>query len=551
MKSFLKSKKFIALVIILVIGGGYWYSQRNGDAPLEMVTVQKSEVVQEVRVTGRVKPVNEVNLSFEKAGKVSGVFVQVGDQVKAGQALVSLDSSDLLAQLAQAQANVDSAKANLSQYHAGLNSEQAKLSELKAGTRSEELTVKQAAVKKSSQDLDNYYVTVVATLQDAFNKADDAVRSKISPLFYNPEKNNYTLSFVCNCGQAEIDATSQRLTVELDLNKWRQELDRLDGTTDRLKLDEAMVSAKTHLNLVSQLLKRIGDAVSSNTTVLDKATQQTYQANINIGRTNVTTAGASINTLTNNISAQRLTLQQYQSELDLALAGNRLETIQAQEGVVEQARAKISAGQASIASAEAQVQNINSQLSKMVLRSPLTGTVTTQDAKVGQIVAITSTINPVVSIMSLSSFEIEASVPEVDIGNIVKGSKVDITLDAFAGESFTGQVIAIEPAETIIDGVVNFKVTILFDKEDARIKSGLTANLAIAGLSKQDVLWLPQYAIVEKDSGNFAQKIVNGKVQEVPVVIGLRGRDSRVEIVSGLPAGEQVVNVGVKKNGTK
>ena len=145
-----------------------------------------------------------------------------------------------------------------------------------------------------------------------------------------------------------------------------------------------------------------------------------------------------------------------------------------------------------------------------------------------------------------TSEEIEANVPEVDISKIAIHNPVSITLDAIAAEKFSGQVIYMDPAETIIDGVVNYKIKVAFAKLDDRIKSGLTANLAIETLRKKDTLVLPQFAIIEKDSGNFVSKQTADGAQETPVVIGIRGVNNYVEILSGVTEGDRVINVGIK-----
>ena len=82
---------------------------------------------------------------------------------------------------------------------------------------------------------------------------------------------------------------------------------------------------------------------------------------------------------------------------------------------------------------------------------------------------------------------------------------VDMTFDAFPGETFTGKVFYIDPAETIESGVVDYLVKVSFDTPDPRIKSGLTANLDINTQTNQNALILPQYAIIQNASGTFVE----------------------------------------------
>jgi len=80
-----------------------------------------------------------------------------------------------------------------------------------------------------------------------------------------------------------------------------------------------------------------------------------------------------------------------------------------------------------------------------------------------------------------------------------------------------------------------------------RLKSGLTANLDIQTKHKDSVLILPQYAILQNDSGTFVETLASGKVVNNPVTLGIQDAKGNVEIVSGATAGEQVLNIGLKQ----
>src|SRR3990167_2261932 len=126
-------------VIIALVVGGYFYFGRETAPEYEYTAVKRGDLVQEVSVTGKVKPAEDVDLAFEKSGKVARVFVKVGDAVKSDQTLAELDNSDARAQVAQAEASLESARA--------------KLAELKRGTRDEELRVAEVKVKNAETTL--------------------------------------------------------------------------------------------------------------------------------------------------------------------------------------------------------------------------------------------------------------------------------------------------------------------------------------------------------------------------------------------------------------
>ena len=147
------------------------------------------------------------------------------------------------------------------------------------------------------------------------------------------------------------------------------------------------------------------------------------------------------------------------------------------------------------------------------------------------------------SLISDTSFEIESKVPESDIAKISLGDKAKITLDAYGSDViFEGRVTAIDPAETVVDNVPTYKVTLHFMKDDSRIKSGMTANIDIATGQKTDVLVVPQRAVITKDAKKFITLSNADKTtREVLVATGLRGSDGTVEIVEGVKEGDVIV----------
>jgi HlyD family secretion protein len=133
-------------------------------------------------------------------------------------------------------------------------------------------------------------------------------------------------------------------------------------------------------------------------------------------------------------------------------------------------------------------------------------------------------------------------VPEISIAKIRTGMEVDLTLDAYGkNEIFKGVIAAINPAETIVDGVPVYETKIVFSKRDDRIRSGMTATAKIVAEEKKGVVAIPASIIQSDADGSYVYVVTGEKITERrAVTTGLRGSDSMVEIVSGLTAGEQV-----------
>jgi multidrug efflux pump subunit AcrA (membrane-fusion protein) len=152
-------------------------------------------------------------------------------------------------------------------------------------------------------------------------------------------------------------------------------------------------------------------------TDLSATTLASYKADVTTARSEVTTAITATETLLNSIVSQKIAVQKTRDELNLQKAGNTTED-------VEQAEAKVAEALADVRKAEANV-------AKTIIRAPFSGVITNKNVSVGQIVAANS---PVLSIISLGNFEIEANIPEVEIAKLTVGNTATVTLDAYGND---------------------------------------------------------------------------------------------------------------------
>ena len=142
---------------------------------------------------------------------------------------------------------------------------------------------------------------------------------------------------------------------------------------------------------------------------------------------------------------------------------------------------------------------------------------------------------------------IEANVSEINIGKVAVGNKVEVEFDAYPGETFMGEITFIDPGETIVDEVVNYKIRIGLDiagdsEQANRIKSGLTAAVKIASAKKEGVLTIPLYSILRENGKLYVNKLLDekGTIEKVEVMTGITGSDGKTEVVSGLSEGDRV-----------
>ncbi len=104
---FKKKKTYVILVLILlVIGGFYYYKSRKPKIEYTTSDAYRGTLAQTVSVTGKLVAPEQSDLSFKISGRVESILVDVGDKVKKGQKIATIDKGILFDQLAQARAEV-------------------------------------------------------------------------------------------------------------------------------------------------------------------------------------------------------------------------------------------------------------------------------------------------------------------------------------------------------------------------------------------------------------------------------------------------------------
>ncbi len=132
-----------------------------------------------------------------------------------------------------------------------------------------------------------------------------------------------------------------------------------------------------------------------------------------------------------------------------------------------------------------------------VIRAPFEGVIAKKSAEVGEILMpgkeIATIVNP-------GRIYVLATIDEVDVGRLKVGQPVAITVDAFPGEKFEGSIRRISP---IVSGgkleTRTADVWVYFNKKDARIKPGMSADIEILITTLQSVLSVPSQAVVERE----------------------------------------------------
>ncbi len=179
------------------------------------------------------------------------------------------------------------------------------------------------------------------------------------------------------------------------------------------------------------------------------------------------------------------------------------------------------------------------KLDDLILISPINGTVTYIDIKVGE--EIETQVANKVKITDLSKIYVEADIDEIDIGKIKKGSKAKIILDSYPDEELIGNIYYISEIGDESTGAVTYKVKLsIVDNKGLNIRTLMSANIDIEIEGVENVLILPNSAITEKDDKKFVTLLLGEEKREIEIKTGYSD-GINTEIISGLNEGDRIL----------
>jgi multidrug efflux pump subunit AcrA (membrane-fusion protein) len=150
----------------------------------------------------------------------------------------------------------------------------------------------------------------------------------------------------------------------------------------------------------------------------------------------------------------------------------------------------------------------------------------------------TSSSAAFITVASLSSLDVTASIAEADIGSLKVGQSAEVKLSA-GDETMTGTVSAVSPEGTTTNNVVQYPVTISVEKPVASARLGASASVTITTGSVEDALILPASAVSTSGTRSTVALLKNGVATPTVIETGLKGGSS-TEITSGLSEGDVV-----------
>ena len=485
-KKFKKTKVLIVLSILVILGALFLTKEKELEYSTKVVEI--GTIRQIVSETGVVRASSEATLSFARSGRIEKVYFEKGDSVNRGQVIAQLETGSLEAQLNQAEASLERVLV--------------------------EKTIERAETSFNATKQD-----VVNILKNTYITADDSIRNKADQAFEDDGTDSPDIIRGGSSYDERKDINDERRDLKYIFRDWEESLIGLNSDSD---FTSYIKTASENLLLIRDYLNELAILVNKfkpNEYNLTAAQIDVYQTAVYSARTSINTAISSLNSTVDKYNSEKISLEQSTS------GEGELVTLQ----------------NIKIKEAQARIDVIKSQISDAIITSPITGVIIDLMYEEGESVGATV---PVVSVISSSNFEMVVDIPEDDIENVNVGDTAEIEFDAYDNLIFDAEILSVSESAKVVEGVPSFEVTLQFKEQNEKIKSGLSVDIDIIAEQKENVLVISTRAVVDGPEGQFVRvvdKNDRNSFMEVDIILGIRGEDGVMEVLSGVRNGDQLI----------
>jgi multidrug efflux pump subunit AcrA (membrane-fusion protein) len=446
------------VLVLLVVGAGWWLWQSNPavrNMVLSQLDITPATNVQGITASGFIEA-EEIEISSETGGRVKAVHVREGDEVTAGQVLVELDTDLLEAQRKQAEAALTKARAQLDRVQAGARPEQ---------IRQAEVAVEQAKVARDN----------------ARQALEDTIAARDNP---------QALELQIDAARAQYEAAKHQVEqAEATVRALEEQYNLMGRTVEDLR---GGIDVSFPLPTGGVFKKHI-----KTNRVVTELSQQWNELGQNLWQANTALALAQANRdaarqkladlLRQRENPQAANVQVAAAEARLAAAEQGIKVAEAKLALVRAGATEeqVAMAQAGVEQAQAALNTLEVQLSKKTLKSPRDGWVVERLIHEGELAAPGATL---LTLADLREVTLTVYVAEDEIGRVMIGQPVAVTVDSYPGRTFKGQVSYISSqAEFTPKNVqtkeerVNtvFAVKVRLSNPDHALKPGMPADAVI------------------------------------------------------------------------
>ncbi len=245
-------------------------------------------------------------------------------------------------------------------------------------------------------------------------------------------------------------------------------------------------------------------------------------------------------------------LRQARADLATALANTKLAAITAQRTATllktqsvstqerDNAAGAYSAGQATVASREAEVARLAELQSYEKVYAPFDGVITARNTDVGHLInaGAGGAAAELFHMAATDTLRNYVAVPEAYSPSIHVGATPAITLDEYPGETFKGTLVRTDNAIDRASRTLLVEVDI--DNTDGKLLPGAYTLVHFTLPGRKETVTIPSNTLLFRQEGLRVGVVRNGKAELMPITVG-RDYGDRVEVLSGLSQSDQVI----------
>lgn len=460
----------IVLIVVLaaLLGGFFLYKKKTssqksqGDQSVSTATVKRTDISSELTASSSLSPKDTYEVTSLVEGEVIEANFEEGDVVEKGQVLYRIDASSMDSDLSSAQTSLQRAKESAQTAQSDYAEETARI----AGN--------------------TYRSTASGYIKTLYIKEGDKVNNgtKIADL-YDDSVMKITVPFLSG-EAAEINVGDEAAVT-------------LEDTGEQISGTVTVVSSMEETLSGGRLVKNVTVDVSNPG-----------------GLTTDTAASVTVDGFV--CSAEATFTAKTETILSVELSGNKsleIENLLIHEGsyvdknsdlfrvtaktteeYLKEFKDAVESADDNLENAENKLSNTQDSVDDYTITAPISGTVITKNAKVGDKISKSSSGTTTMAVIyDLSTMTLEMSVDELDVSSIKVGQSVEITADAVEGETFTGTVTNVSLQSSYSNGVTNYPVTVTLD-DTGSLLPGMNVDAKIILDSSENALVIPASALM-------------------------------------------------------
>ena len=460
----------IVLIVVLAVllGGFFLYKKkttsqkRQGDQSVSTATVKRTDISSELTASSALSPKDTYEVTSLVEGEVIEANFEEGDVVEKGQVLYRIDASSMDSDLSSAQTSLQRAKESAQTAQSDYAEETARI----AGN--------------------TYRSTASGYVKTLYIKEGDKVNNgtKIADL-YDDSVMKITVPFLSG-EAAEINVGDEAAVI-------------LEDTGEQISGTVTVVSSMEETLSGGRLVKNVTVEVSNpGGLTTDTAASVTVDGF-------VCSAEATFTAKTETILSVELSgNKSLEIENLLIHEGSYVEknsdlfrvTAKTAEEYLKEFKDAVESADDNLENAENKLSNTQDNVDDYTITAPISGTVITKNAKVGDKISKSSSGTTTMAVIyDLSTMTLEMSVDELDVSSIKVGQSVEITADAVEGETFTGTVTNVSLQSSYSNGVTNYPVTVTLD-DTGSLLPGMNVDAKIILDSSENALVIPASALM-------------------------------------------------------